>query len=67
MRWPSGELGRIRAALDRRRPMPPGVRRRDVLAKAWPPWRPGMTYDGVVLSDLGPWLGFRTRKPPAAR
>ena len=56
MRWPAGELARLRAIARRDVALPPGVRRRDVLAKAWPPWAPGMRYDGIDLSDPGPWL-----------
>jgi hypothetical protein len=56
MRWPAGELARIRAALSSRTVLPPEVRRRDVLARAWPPWRPGMRYDGLSVRDPGPWL-----------
>jgi predicted ATP-grasp superfamily ATP-dependent carboligase len=69
MRWPSGELGRLRTALSRDPQLPPGVSRLDVLAKAWPPWRPGMAYDGIVLDDPGPWRPtFRRRRVrPAAR
>jgi hypothetical protein len=56
MRWPGGELVRLREALARDVELPPGVTRRAVLAKAWPPWRPGMSYDGWDLEDLAPWL-----------
>lgn len=67
MRWPAGELARL-LAISRRSPaLPPGMRRRDVLAKAWPPWRPGMAYDGVDLDDLRPWLSVRELRRRAAR
>lgn len=56
MRWPVGEIHRLREALVRPAGLPPGVGRAEVLAKAWPPWRPGMAYDGIDLDDLGPWL-----------
>jgi biotin carboxylase len=61
MRWPAGEVLRLRAALASRTSLPPGVSRLDVLAKAWPPWKPGMRYDGVDPADLGPLLGGITR------
>lgn len=61
MRWPAGELTRLRRALAPRADLPPSVRRRDVIALAWPPWRPGMRYDGLTLDDLGPWLPSRLR------
>lgn len=67
MRWPAGEVGRLRTALARNPGLPPGVRRRDVLATAWPPWRPGMRYDGLDLDDLRPWLPARLRGAGAAR
>ena len=72
MRWPAGEIARLRRALAPRVQLPPSVRRRDVIARAWPPWRPGMLYDGLTLEDPGPWLPFlrlraRARRAPAAR
>jgi carbamoyl-phosphate synthase large subunit len=54
MRWPKGELLRLREGM--RRSPPPGTRRRDLVRTAWPPWRPGMRYDGVVRDDLALWL-----------
>jgi biotin carboxylase len=62
MRWPAGEIGRLRAVARRDAGLPPGMRRRDVIAKAWPPWRPGMAYDGIDLSDPGPWLRRRAQR-----
>jgi ATP-grasp domain-containing protein len=56
MRWPAGEIVRLRAALARYADLPPGVTRRAVIAKAWPPWRPGMSYDGLDVHDLRPWF-----------
>jgi peptidoglycan/xylan/chitin deacetylase (PgdA/CDA1 family) len=56
MRWPAGELLRLRDALTRPSVLPPGVPRSRVVASAWPPWRPGMRYDGIELRDLGPLL-----------
>jgi peptidoglycan/xylan/chitin deacetylase (PgdA/CDA1 family)/predicted ATP-grasp superfamily ATP-dependent carboligase len=56
MRWPGGELSRLRAALGPRAQLPPDVSRLNVIARAWPPWRPGMRYDGVDRSDLVPLL-----------
>jgi predicted ATP-grasp superfamily ATP-dependent carboligase len=56
MRWPAGELLRVRAALSRSPALPPGTTRRDVLASLWPPWRPGMRYDGLDVTDPGPWI-----------
>jgi predicted ATP-grasp superfamily ATP-dependent carboligase len=56
MRWLRGEVARLRVALSRRPHLPPGISRRRILANAFPPWRPGMHYDGFDLSDPGPWL-----------
>jgi peptidoglycan/xylan/chitin deacetylase (PgdA/CDA1 family) len=56
MRWPAGELLRLRSVLRRSAPLPPGMRRRDVLAGTWPPWRPGMRYDGIDPLDPLPSL-----------
>jgi biotin carboxylase len=67
MRWPAGELRRLRTALDPRSSLPPGVSRASVLAKAWPPWRPGMHYDGLTLDDRGPWLPWTRPRAPATR
>jgi predicted ATP-grasp superfamily ATP-dependent carboligase len=61
MRWPAGEIARLRRVLDPRAQLPPTVRRRDVIARAWPPWRPGMLYDGLIFGDPGPWLPSRLR------
>jgi biotin carboxylase len=57
MRWPAGELARLRAAFARNAALPPDMSRLSVLARAWPPWRPGMAYDGFDLGDPGPWFG----------
>jgi predicted ATP-grasp superfamily ATP-dependent carboligase len=62
MRWPAGELDRIHDALRIRADLPPGVSRAQVLARSWPPWRPGMLYDNLDRSDLGPWLPQRLRR-----
>jgi carbamoyl-phosphate synthase large subunit len=62
MRWPAGELARIHDALSRRVDLPPGISRSRVLARSWPPWRPGMLYDNVDRSDLGPWIPERLRR-----
>ena len=56
MRWIGGELLRTRSALDPRTRLPGNVSRLGVLLSAWPPWRPGMLYDGVDLGDLGALL-----------
>ncbi len=56
MRWPVGELKRLRDVLGRSARLPPGVSRADVIASSWPPWRPGMRYDGVDLRDWRPLL-----------
>ena len=61
MRWPAGEIARLRRALAHGTHLPPSVRRRDVVGLAWPPWRPGMRYDGLTLDDLGPWIPARLR------
>jgi ATP-grasp in the biosynthetic pathway with Ter operon len=71
MRWIAGEVSRLRAVLSRDPQLPPDVSRLDLLRSAWPPWRPGMHYDGMQLSDPGPWLGRRRRRqsselPPIA-
>jgi peptidoglycan/xylan/chitin deacetylase (PgdA/CDA1 family)/predicted ATP-grasp superfamily ATP-dependent carboligase len=62
MRWPGGELLRLAAALGPRRELPVGFSRRCVARCAWPPWRPGMRYDGLDVRDLVPLLPrvFRT-------
>ena len=56
MRWPAGEAHRFAAALRPGAGLPPGMTRRGVLARLWPPWRPGMRYDGLELGDPRPWL-----------
>ena len=56
MRWPAGELRRVAIAASRRPSLPPGQSRLGVVAKAWPPWKPGMRYDGIDLRDLRPWM-----------
>jgi peptidoglycan/xylan/chitin deacetylase (PgdA/CDA1 family)/glutathione synthase/RimK-type ligase-like ATP-grasp enzyme len=56
MRWPAGELLRLRAALGPRSSLPPDVKRRTVVAGLWPPWRPGMRYDGIDFTDPRPWI-----------
>src|SRR5438105_335144 len=61
MRWPGGELSRLRSALDPRAELPPGVSRTSVIARAWPPWRPGMRYDGLDRVDLRPLLPAAVR------
>jgi predicted ATP-grasp superfamily ATP-dependent carboligase len=61
MRWPGGELGRLRDAFRHPSRLPPGTTRLDVLRTAWPPWAPGMGYDGLDLDDPGPWLPVRAR------
>ena len=67
MRWVGGELLRLRDALDPRSRIPHSVSRLGVLRKMWPPWRPGMLYDGVDLSDLGPVVPRPFRYVFAAR
>lgn len=70
MRWPKGEVDRLRTALSREPNLPPGTTRRRVVAALWPPWRPGMAYDGIHFDDLGPWTpallkrGRRRRAAP---
>ncbi len=61
MRWPAGELARIHDALRKDVGLPPGMSRTQVLARCWPPWRPGMLYDNIDRSDLGPWIPERLR------
>lgn len=67
MRWPGGEVGRLRDALRHPELLPPGTTRRDVLRTAWPPWSPGMGYDGLDVRDLGPWLPVRGRRRSGSR
>jgi hypothetical protein len=62
MRWPAGELARIREAFLGDTPLPPGTTRSDIVRGLWPPWRPGMRYDGIELSDLSPWLPAPVRR-----
>ena len=56
MRWPAGELLRLQAALAPHSSLPPDVKRTTVMAGLWPPWRPGMRYDGIDLTDPRPWI-----------
>lgn len=51
MRWPRGELARIGELLSPRPQLPPGARRRDVLAQLWPPLGPNMLHDGWRTAD----------------
>jgi predicted ATP-grasp superfamily ATP-dependent carboligase len=68
MRWPMGEVARVRDAFRQPSRLPPGVTRLDVVRSVWPPWAPGMLYDGIVADDLGPWLPFmRARRRSGAR
>jgi carbamoylphosphate synthase large subunit len=60
MRWPVGEVHRVRQAL-RADDLPPGMSRLEAVAGLWPPWRPGMRYDGIELNDPAPWLPARLR------
>lgn len=53
-RWLGGEVSRIRQLLRRRPELPPGRTRLGELRQAWPPWRPGMRYDGLDLADPRP-------------
>jgi hypothetical protein len=62
MRWLAGEISRLRVALSAYPVLPPDVTRRGLLRTAWPPWRPGMRYDGLELRDMGPWLSLRGRR-----
>jgi biotin carboxylase len=55
MRWLAGEALRLRAAL-RGGALPPETSALDVLRTAWPPWKPGLRFDGIVRDDLGPAL-----------
>jgi predicted ATP-grasp superfamily ATP-dependent carboligase len=56
MRWLRGEVTRLLTAIDPRSQVPPRVSRRAVISRAWPPWRPGMHFDGVDRTDLVPLL-----------
>jgi len=51
----AGEALRLRAAL-RGDALPPETSALDVLRTAWPPWKPGLRFDGIVRDDLGPAL-----------
>jgi predicted ATP-grasp superfamily ATP-dependent carboligase len=62
MRWPAGELSRLRRAAARHPDLPPDLSRAAVFRSAWPPWRPGMHYDGIDLSDPAPWLPAYLRR-----
>jgi predicted ATP-grasp superfamily ATP-dependent carboligase len=62
MRWLGGEILRVRDALARGRYVPPGISRRAVISRAWPPWRRGMLYDGLALDDPAPWIPARWRR-----
>lgn len=62
MRWLAGEIANLKVALSRRPLLPPEVTRLDVLRSAWPPWRPGMHYDGIQLRDMAPWLSPGRRR-----
>jgi biotin carboxylase len=65
MRWLAGEALRLRSLLPGGA-LPPGTGAMDVLRTAWPPWTPGLRYDGIVRDDLGPALpslpGLRRRR-----
>jgi predicted ATP-grasp superfamily ATP-dependent carboligase len=67
MRWPIGELARIRDALRPHADLPPGTTRTQVLARSWPPWRPGMRYDNFDRADPGPWVPQSLRRTPRRR
>ncbi len=56
MRWLRGELRRLRTAIDPRAEPPPGISRRSIASRAWPPWRPGMRFDGLDGTDIVPVL-----------
>jgi biotin carboxylase len=60
MRWPAGELLRLRDAAAGA--VPVGVSRFDVVRSIWPPWRPGMRYDGIARDDWRPWIPARIRR-----
>lgn len=61
MRWLAGEILRLRAVLPGGA-LPPGTTRVDVLRKAWPPWKPGLRFDGIVRDDLRPALPSLLRR-----
>jgi hypothetical protein len=62
MRWLAGEALRLRALLPGGATLPPDLRARDVVRGAWPPWKPGLRYDGIVRDDLGPALPLLGRR-----
>jgi carbamoyl-phosphate synthase large subunit len=66
MRWPAGEIHRLRTLALPRHLLPPGMRRREIVRGIWPPWKPGMRYDGIDLGDLRPLLR-RLRMPSFGR
>jgi predicted ATP-grasp superfamily ATP-dependent carboligase len=64
MRWPAGEIHRLRTLALPRHLLPPGMRRREIVRGIWPPWKPGMRYDGVDLGDLRPLFRFPRKLSP---
>jgi predicted ATP-grasp superfamily ATP-dependent carboligase len=65
MRWPAGEVRRLRSIASRDPGLPPGVSRSAALRRIWPPWTPSMRYDGLTRDDPGPWLPGRSRREAA--
>jgi predicted ATP-grasp superfamily ATP-dependent carboligase len=65
MRWPAGEVRRLRSLARRSPGLPPGVSRGAALRRIWPPWAPNMRYDGFSRDDPGPWLPGRSRREAA--
>lgn len=67
MRWPRGEVARLAELALPRVQLPPGARRRDVLAQLWPPAGPAMRYDGVLTGDSRLRVPSRLRAPSRPR
>jgi hypothetical protein len=66
-RWLGGEVSRVRQLMRRRPELPPGQTRLGELRKAWPPWRPGMRYDGIDAADPRPAFARLLARAPSLR
>jgi predicted ATP-grasp superfamily ATP-dependent carboligase len=54
MRWLAGEVLRLRTILRGGAARPPGTTALDVVRTTWPPWKPGLRFDGIARDDLRP-------------
>lgn len=70
MRWLTGEALRLRSLLPGGA-LPADASALGILRTAWPPWKPGLKFDGIVRDDLGPVLpslpALRLRRPRSER